>query len=94
MRESQSEWAFGQCAASETVTVCPPTVNVPVRAAPGLAATVSVTVPLSMPPGPEVMEIQDALLTAVHTHVGTVVTVTDVPMDPLAGRSMVVGLTL
>jgi hypothetical protein len=40
------------------------------------------------------MDIQDALLTAVHTHVGTVVTLSDVPMDPLAGRFTANGLTL
>jgi hypothetical protein len=67
---------------------------VPVRAGPALAATVKVTVPLSIPPDPEVIEIQDALLETVHAHVATVVTVTDVPMDPLAGRSIVVGVTL
>jgi hypothetical protein len=67
---------------------------VPIRAAPELAATVNVTVALSMPPGPDVMEIHDALLMAVHAQVGTVVNVTDVPMVPLAGKDMVDGVTV
>ena len=39
-------------AACEIVTVTPPTVNVPVRAAPVLAATLKLTVPFPLPVAP------------------------------------------
>jgi hypothetical protein len=57
-----------------------------------LVATVNVTVPLSTPPGPDVIEIHDTLLTAVHVQVATVPNDTDVPVDPGAGTVIVDGV--
>ena len=56
-------------AACDTVTVCPPIVSVPVRAAPVLAATPNDTVPLPVPDAPLVTVSHAALAVAVHAHV-------------------------
>ena len=50
-----------------TVTVCPATVNVPVRAVPVvLAATLNVTEPMPDPLAPAVTVIQDVVVVAVQ----------------------------
>jgi hypothetical protein len=67
-----------------TVNVRPAIVNVPVRAAPVLAATVNVIDPLPLPVAPEVTVIHGTLLAAVHAHPPAVVTVTGVPAPPAA----------
>jgi hypothetical protein len=54
--------------------VVPVIVNVAVRAAPVLAATVNWTLPFPAPDAPEVTVRNAALLTAVHAHVEGVVT--------------------
>jgi len=59
-------------------------VSVPVRAAPELAATVKPTDPVPVPVAPEVTEIHDAPLVAVHRHALVVVTATGVPAPPAA----------
>ena len=48
------------------VAVVDPTVTVPVRAGPLLAATVNATEPSPLPLAPEVSEIHGTLLWAVH----------------------------
>ena len=70
-------------AAWETVSVCPAIVNVPLRAAPLLAAAVKRTVPVPVPDVPLVIEIHEALDVAVHVHPLVVVTSVD-PLPPLA----------
>ena len=60
----------------EIVKACPPIVTTPERAPPGLAAIVSVTVPLPVPPGVPLMVIHAELLTADHEHPAPAVTVT------------------
>jgi len=59
-------------------------VSVPVRAAPVLAATVKPTEALPVPVAPDVIVIHDALLLAVHRHALVVVTMTGVPVPPVA----------
>ena len=76
-----------------TVTVWYATVNVPVRAAPGFAATVNVTVPLAMPLDPDAIEIHATVLTAVHGQPVEPVTETDVPPEPVEGTDTLDGLT-
>jgi hypothetical protein len=51
-----------------TAIVVPAIVNDPVRAAPGLAVTDTVTLPLSFPAAPAVTAINASLLRAVHAH--------------------------
>src|SRR5256885_11865299 len=69
-----------------TVTVCPATVSVPVRAAvPVFAATVYSTVPLAVRLAPPVTVIQLALLVALHAHPLVVVTIV-LPGPPAAPR--------
>lgn len=58
----------GGAAACEIANDCPPTVIVPLRAAPGLADTENPTVPLPLPEPPAVTVIQDALAEAVQEH--------------------------
>ena len=68
-----------------TVTVCPATVTVPLRAAPALAAIVSVTVPFPVPLVPEATVINAALPAVIQLHVLGAVTVTvDVPPAAVA----------
>src|SRR5215203_1735641 len=57
-----------------TVNVWPAIVSVPVRAAPALTAMVKPTDPLPLPPGPEVIDAQETLLTAVHAQPASAVT--------------------
>jgi hypothetical protein len=67
-------------AACVTVKVWAAIVAVPVRAAPELAATFSVTVPVPVPVAPEATVIQPTLAAAVHAHDPPVDTVmADVP---------------
>ena len=66
----------GAAAACVTVKVCPPIVIVPVRAAPPLAATLKVTVPLPVPDPPAVTAIQGAFEVAVHAQSAPVDVVT------------------
>jgi len=56
----------GGAAACDTVKVCPPIVNVPVRAAPVFAATPNATVPLPVPDAPLVTVNHAAFALAVH----------------------------
>jgi len=78
-----------------TVTVCPATVSVPFRAAPGFAATLNRTDPLPLPLAPEVMVSHDgALLAAVQAQVAGPVTVTVWLVAPPAGGVNVNGLTV
>ena len=66
------------------VKLSPATVMVPVRVAPGFATTVNATVPLPLPLAPDVMEIHDAPVAAVHVQPGEVVTLND-PVPPAMG---------
>ena len=66
------------------VNVCPATVSVPDRGAPVWAAAEKDTVPLPLPREPPVMEIQSALLAAVHAHALPAVTPT-LPVPPSPG---------
>lgn len=59
--------------------------KVPVRAVPVFADTLKVTVPLPLPLAPAVTETQLRLLVVVHAHPFAAVTVTDVPVAPVAG---------
>jgi hypothetical protein len=74
------------------VVVAEPTVIVPLRAAPALAATLNATVPLPRPEGTDVIVIQGALLVAVQLHAGPADTVID-PLLAVAAASIVVWLT-
>jgi hypothetical protein len=67
-------------------------VTVPERAAPPLAATAIVTVPLPVPLAPDAIEIHETLLAAVHAHPAEAVTDTEVPVDPAAAMEIVGGL--
>ena len=77
--------------ACATVTVFPATVNVPVRAMLVFAGTLNVTLPL--PLAPDTIEIQVALLVAVHAQPLCVVTFV-VELPPGAGSASVVGETV
>jgi hypothetical protein len=78
-------------AACPTVSVWPPMVTVPVRAAPGLAAAVTRTVPLPVPDDPAVTVIQSVLFeVAVQAQPAVVVTFV-VASPPAAGMSTDVG---
>ena len=57
-------------AVCRTVTVSPASVSVPVRAAPGLAATLTVIVAAPVPAGAEVITSQFAVLAADQAQVG------------------------
>ncbi len=63
----------------------------PERAAPLLAPTAIVIVPLALPLAPDTIEIQEALLEPFHGHPPAVVTDTEVAVDPAAGMEIVVG---
>ena len=67
-------------------------VNVPVRAAPVLAAMVKFTLPAPLPPAPEVIVSHVALLAAVHGHPLAVDTATGVPVPLGAPIDCDVGL--
>ena len=76
-----------------TVTLCPPTVTVAVRAlAALLAATVTVTVPFPLPLAGDTVA-HAALDAAVHAHPASAVTVTD-EVPPAATGDHVVGDTV
>ena len=85
---------YEQLPAWVMVTVWPPTVSVPVRAAPLFAATRKVTVPLPVPLSPDVTVSQDAPLVAVHAHPLAAVTLSVGPVPPVAGTDAVEGFTL
>jgi hypothetical protein len=72
------------------VNVCPAIVSVPLRAEPGLAATVMLTVPLPVPEPPDVTVIQLTFGTAVHAQPAPAVTALE-PDQPLAGTVWPVG---
>jgi hypothetical protein len=74
------------------VTAWPAIVSVPERAAPVLAPTAIVTVPLALPLAPDTIEIHEALLEPLHVHPPAVVTDTEVAVDPAAGMEITVGL--
>jgi hypothetical protein len=84
----------GAAADCVTVNVCPATVRVPVRSAPGLAAIVNATLPLPLPDAPDVMVSHAALLAAVHAHPLAALTAIDVPAPPPAAAVCDVGLML
>jgi hypothetical protein len=63
--------------------VVPPTVSVPLRAAPVFAATVKATVPLPLPVAPDEIVMKVALLVAVQAQPAGAVTGTD-PVPPAA----------
>lgn len=75
-----------------TVTVCPATVNVPVRDGPVVAATSNCTLPFDDPDVDPWMAIQGAVVDAVHVHPLPAVTVT-VPDPPFAPNACEVGTT-
>jgi hypothetical protein len=77
-----------------TVTVWPAIVSVPERAIPVFAAMATVTVPLPLPLPPDEIEIQEALLAAVHAHVPELVTDAEVPVEPAAAMEIVSGVTV
>src|SRR5688572_14578366 len=64
--------------------------SVPVRAAPLLAATVKLTVPLPVPDAPAVIVSHSSLLTAPQVQVPPVVTVT-LPVPPALGTAWLIG---
>jgi len=70
-------------AACVTVNARLAIVSVPVREAPVFAATLNPTEPLAVPAAPDVIVIQEALLTAVHAHPLPADTAT-VPGPPVA----------
>jgi hypothetical protein len=73
-----------------TVSVWPPAVIVPLRAAAALLDTVNFTVPLPTPDAPSVMVIQLKVVDAVHAHPPPAVTAVE-PFPPAAGKSSVDG---
>jgi len=73
-----------QAAAWSTDTVCPATVNDPVRAAPVFTAAVNATVPPPLPVAPDVIVNQDVVVAAVHVHPAAAVTEIDGAAPPLA----------
>jgi hypothetical protein len=74
------------------VTVWFAMVNVPERAAPGLAAALIDTVPLPVPLAPDVTDNHEVLLVAVHVQPEPVVTVTGPTAPPPAATDRVVEL--
>lgn len=81
----------GGGAACDTVKVCPPIVNVPVRAAAVFAATPNATAPLPVPDAPLVTVNHGALARAVHAHVfAEAVTATE-PAPAVSATSWVFG---
>jgi hypothetical protein len=66
-------------------------VSVPVRAAPVLAATLKVVVPLPVPVAPDATLIHGALLAAVQAHPAPTATATELPEAPEAPTDSVVG---
>ncbi len=68
-----------------TVNACPPTVIVPLRAAPSLARTENSTVPAPLPPDPDVIVIHSAPLVtdAVQAQPVSVVTVMGLSVPPV-----------
>ena len=75
-----------------TVIVCPATRAVPVRDAPALADTFSVTAPLPLPFAPTVTSIHGTWLAAVHPQVPPDCTLT-ATVPPCAGTVVVDALT-
>jgi len=73
------------------VVVDEPTVTVPLRAAPALAATLYPIVPLPLPAAPEVIVIQDTSLAAVQLHEAALDTAIE-PVLEAAVAVTVVGL--
>ena len=77
-----------------TVTVCPATVNVPVRGAPVvLAATLKVTEPMPDPVAPAVTVIQDVVVVAVQEQAVPAMTLR-VRLVAIASTAKLVGVTL
>ena len=77
-----------------TVTVCPATVNVPVREAPVvLAATLNVTEPMPDPLAPAVTVIQDVVVVAVQEQAVPDVTLS-VRLVASASTSKLTGVTV
>ena len=75
----------------ETVNVWPPTVSVPVRAAPALTAALNATVPLPVPDAPPVIVNHETFATAVHAQVpAEAVSATD-PEPPVSAIVWPVG---
>ena len=74
-----------------TVKVVPATVSVPVRAAPGLTATVYDTVPFPVPAAPPVTVIQPAFATALHPQ-PWIFAVTPTEPSPPAAANEALGL--
>ena len=73
-----------------TVSVWPPMVIVPLRAAPAFAAALNTTTPPPVPDDPDVTVIHAAFETAVHAHPAPALTVV-LPSPPAAAMSMVAG---
>ena len=80
-------------AAWDTVTVCPATVSVPLRAAPVFAAALKPTEPSPVPPAPVVMDSHVALLTAVQTQPVCVSMAIGVAAPPAEVTDVVSGVT-
>ena len=80
-------------AAWDTVTVCPATVSVPLRAAPVFAAALKPTEPSPVPLAPAVMDSHVALLTAVQTQPVCVSMAIGVAAPPAAVTDVVSGVT-
>jgi hypothetical protein len=76
-----------------TVTACPPTETVPLRAGPVFAATERSTEPLPVPLAPAVTVIHAAFDTAVHAQLADVMTSTRARAPP-AGDEIVSGVTV
>ena len=76
-----------------TLTVCPATVTVPVRAVPAFAATVNIAVPFAVPLDPDAIEIHATVLAAVHGQPVEAVTDTDIPAEPVDGTDTLDGVT-
>ena len=71
-----------QLVACCTENVCPAIVSDPLLTLKGLDATENATEPLPLPLAPDVIEIQESLLAAVHVHPFTAETLTVGPAPP------------
>src|SRR5262245_25508122 len=77
-----------------TVSVTPPIVSVPDRAAPEFGATEKVTVPLSTPAPADVTEMNASLLVAVHAQPVAVAVIVTVPVPPVTPKDSPVVLSV
>ena len=77
-----------------TVTICPCTLIVPVRSAPGFACTVKLTAPAPVPVALPVIVIHVASVVAVHAHPGPLVVTLNDAGPPVAASGIAPGATV